>query len=60
MFKLIGNLTKAAVAVTLAPVALAVDVVRLPVSAEDGSDPFKRTSYMLKQAGRNVKDAIDD
>lgn len=61
MFSLIGKLTKAAVAVTLSPVALVVDLVTLPASAERGDDhPFQRTGNLLNQAGKNITSALVD
>ena len=55
-----GNLMKAAVAVALTPVAVVVDLVTLPVSAERGDDhPFGRTTKLLNSAGKNVEKAID-
>ena len=59
MFNMITKLTKAAVAVTLAPVALVVDVVTLPASTDDfRKGPFDRTAELLKIAGKNVKDSV--
>lgn len=53
------KLFKATIAVALSPVALVVDVVTLPASAEKrGAGPFDRTSDLLKTAGKNIKDAI--
>lgn len=60
MFDTLTKLTKAAVAVTLSPVALAVDIVTLPVSAENGDEPFKRTEKLLSSAGENVSKALKD
>ena len=57
MFGILGNLTKAAVAVALSPVALAVDVVTLPASADNGDSPFKRTEKLLGAAGENIVEA---
>jgi hypothetical protein len=53
------KLLKAAVAVTLSPVAVAVDIVRLPFTAEDPKGkPFGCTETLLKSAADNVKDAV--
>jgi hypothetical protein len=60
MFDLLSNLTKAAVNVAISPVALAVDLVTLPLSAENGDDAFERTSDRLAAAGKNIKKALDD
>ena len=61
MFGILSNLTKAAVAVALMPVAIAVDIVTLPASAERGDDhPFQRTGDLLNAAGKNISKAVDD
>lgn len=60
MFGILGNLTKAVVAVALTPVALAVDIVTLPASAERGENhPFGRTGDLLNAAGKNISKAVD-
>jgi hypothetical protein len=60
MFGFLGNLTKAVVAVALTPVAVVVDVVTLPASADRGDDhPFGLTAKLLNSAGKNVEKAID-
>ena len=59
MFSMLLNLTKAAVSVALAPVALAADVVTLPKSAMDGAEPFDKTASMLANAVEHVSKAID-
>lgn len=60
MFGILGNLTKAAVAVALTPVAVVMDVVTLPASAERGDDhPFQRTGDLLNAAGKNISKAVD-
>ena len=60
MFGILGNLTKAVVAVALTPVAVAVDIVTLPASAERGEDhPFGRTAALLDSAGKSVSKAIE-
>lgn len=54
-----GNLLKAAVAVVAAPVALVVDIVTLPASAEHSTcGAFDRTAAMLDAAGDNMKQAV--
>lgn len=59
MFGMLGNLTKAAVAVALTPVAVVADVVTLPASAEDPRrGPFDKTGALLKAAGENIKQAV--
>lgn len=57
MFKLLTNLTKAAVGVALTPVALAKDVVTLPARAMDDEHPFKSTKAMLENVGECVDEA---
>jgi hypothetical protein len=58
---MLGKLLKAAVAVTLSPVALVVDIVTLPASAEDyRKGPFDRTGALLKAAGENITDAVSE
>lgn len=54
-----GNLLKAAIAVVAAPVALVVDIVTLPASAEHPiRGAFDRTAAMLDAAGDNMKQAV--
>ena len=56
---MLGNLIKAAVAVAAAPVALVVDIVTLPASAEHPTrGAFDRTTAMLDAAGDNMKQAV--
>lgn len=56
---MIGNLLKAAVAIVAAPVALVVDIVTLPASAEHPTrGAFDRTATMLDAAGENMKQAV--
>lgn len=56
---MLGNLLKAAVAVVASPVALVVDIVTLPASAERPTrGAFDRTAAMLDAAGENMKQAI--
>ena len=59
MFGMIESLAKAAVATVATPVALAVDIVKIPVTAgELNKGPFDNTSAMLKAVGDNVSDAV--
>lgn len=53
-----GNLLKAAVATVLTPVAVVIDIVKLPVTAEVGRDPFEQTEGMMKSVGDNIKKAL--
>ena len=51
MFGTLRNLTKAAVAVALTPVAVVVDVVTLPASAERGLESaYKLTASLQAKA----------
>lgn len=55
-----GSLLKAAVGVVITPVAVVVDIVRLPVTADDHrKETFGATSSVLDSVVKNVKDAID-
>ena len=59
MLGMLGNLAKAATAVALSPVALAVDIVTLPASADSQSrGPFDRTAGLLNAAGDAVSKAV--
>ena len=59
MFEILSNLTKAAVSVAAAPIALVADVVTLPASAEDPHrGPFDRTSACFDAAGEAFKAAV--
>ena len=55
---IIEKLSKALVAVVVAPAALVADLATLPSSAHDGRGPFDRTAMMLKAAGKNVRDVV--
>ena len=60
MFGILGNLTKAVVAVALTPVAVVADVLTIGASADRGDDhPFGRTAKLLNAAGENVSKAVD-
>lgn len=60
MLNLLKGLTQAVVSVAVTPVALAVDIVTMPVKAID-ADPnaglFDATAACLKSAERGVKEA---
>jgi hypothetical protein len=58
MFGMLTNLSKAIVSVAIAPVALVVDIVTLPASAENNSGPFDRTTKLLDNAGECIKEAV--
>lgn len=53
-----GNLLKAAIAVSLTPVAFVADVMTLPASAFRDDHPFGMTGALLKAAGENVSKAV--
>lgn len=56
MFGLFESVVKAAAVVVTAPVAVVADVVKLPVTAYEGKDPFARTSGALGDFLKNVED----
>jgi len=58
MFSMLKNLTKAAVSVAVAPVALVVDIATLPSSANYNTDPFERTKKLLNGAGDSFNEAV--
>jgi len=59
MFGLLTNLTKAAVATALVPVAVVADIVSIPASSCDpNSEPFKHTSNILGAASECVMKAV--
>ena len=58
MFDILGNLTKAVVAVAVTPVTLAVDVLAIPFDAENKGEAFSRTTNMLNAAGDNLTKAV--
>lgn len=54
-----GNLLKAAVGVVLTPVALAVDIVKIPVTSDDHRrSAFEQTESMLESVGDNISKAL--
>lgn len=56
MLSMLNNLTKAAVAVAAAPVAVVADILTLPATSLDPRrGPFDKTAGVLKQAS----DAFD-
>lgn len=59
MFGLLNNLAKAAVATVVTPVALAADIVRLPVTAFVDTNPFESTEKSLEGIKKNLSKAID-
>lgn len=55
------NILKAAVSVVLTPVAVVVDVVRLPVTAEKTTGrAFECTEFLIDSAAKNVKKIVED
>lgn len=52
------NLTKAAVSVAVAPVALVADICTLPSSGYNDTPPFARTGGLLSNAGACVREAV--
>jgi hypothetical protein len=56
---ILANLTKAAIAAAVSPVALIADVLTLPASSMDPHrGPFERTAGILNTAGACVVQAI--
>lgn len=59
MFNMLTNLTKAAAAVVVSPLALVADLATLPASAEDPHrGAFDRTGAMLDAAGDAIAEAV--
>jgi hypothetical protein len=58
MFGMLENLTKAAVAIAVSPIALAADIAILPATAFDDSKPFGITESVFKAVADNVSKAI--
>lgn len=63
MFGTLANfatgLTKVAVGVVVAPVALVADVVSLPATADDlHRGPFDNTAAALNLVGKGLKDSV--
>lgn len=58
MFSFLSNVAKAATAIVVTPVATAVDIVKLPVTALDDRDPFENTNKRLNQAGKAIDAAL--
>lgn len=58
MFRMLSNLTKAAVSVVVTPAAVVADVLTLPASAYANRPPFERTEALLKNAGQCVSEAV--
>ena len=60
MFDALTNLTKAAISIAVTPVAFAIDVVTLPISAEKGEEhPFQRTEKVLGNIGEKIMKTIE-
>jgi len=60
LFDALTNVTKAVVAVAVSPMALAVDIVTLPASADDfNKGPFDRTGKLLSTAGECISKAVE-
>jgi hypothetical protein len=58
IFDVLTNVTKAAIAVTVSPVTLIADVLTLPASAENNTDPLRRTGAMLDAASDAMSEAV--
>lgn len=59
MFGLIESLTKATIATALLPVGVAVDIVSLPASAENGRPAFDVSGALLGALASNVSNAVE-
>lgn len=56
---MLGNLFKAVVATALTPVAVVVDIVKIPVTSEDyRRSTFEQTEKMLESVGDNISKAL--
>jgi hypothetical protein len=56
---LLSNLTKAAIAAALTPVAVVADVLTLPASSLDPHrGPFERTEQLLTACGKCIAEAV--
>jgi len=58
MFGLLENLLKATVAVVVTPVALVADIVSIPFDSSSNTEVFSRTSGLLDDAGKALKEAV--
>jgi hypothetical protein len=58
MLDMLKNLTKAATAVALTPLALVADIVTLPASALKYEPPFKATGTLLEIIADNAKKSV--
>lgn len=58
MFKMIENLSKAAVSVAVTPVTLIADTVAVSIDADGNKPAFHRTANMLSNAGECTKEAL--
>ncbi len=54
-----NSLLKAAVGVVVLPVAIATDIIAMPVDAVDGEDFGTRTSYVGRKIAKNIKKTIE-
>lgn len=59
MFGIFENMTKAALNIATTPVALVVDIVKLPVTAVVDDNPFKNTTKRLSDANTCLNRALD-
>lgn len=58
MFGMLESLTKAAIAVAVTPVTLAVDAVMIPIDATEDGEVFQRTQSALNSTAKNFNDAV--
>jgi hypothetical protein len=59
MFGIFTNLTKAALNVAVTPLAVAKDIVSLPVTAYEDKNPFESTSKVLDNVSKSLNKALD-
>ena len=59
MFGIFKDITKTAISVASTPIAIAVDIVKLPVTSYENKDPFENTNAVLGAAKKNFSNVID-
>ncbi|HET8687087.1 MAG TPA: hypothetical protein VFM18_10540 [Methanosarcina sp.] len=59
MFGLLKDITKTVVSVAATPVALASDIVKLPVTSYEDKSPFGETEKMIGNVKKNFNNVVD-
>lgn len=59
MFDMLTNLTKAAVAAAITPIAVVQDIVTIPAAAYNDADIWTETEKRLNQISDNVDKALE-